>query len=43
MAKVIIELDDKLKKKFDIKVVKNGKTKKDVITELIKKYVKDEV
>lgn len=43
MAKVIIELDDELKKKFNVKIAQEETTQKDVITELIKKYVKDEV
>lgn len=43
MAKVIIELDDELKREFSIKIAQEETTQKDVITELIKKYVKDEV
>lgn len=43
MAKLHIELDDELKKKFNVKVAQEGTTQKDVITDLIKKYVKGDI
>jgi len=40
MRKLIIEIDDNVKNKFKGKVSKKGKTMKEVLTELIKKYLR---
>ncbi len=39
MNKIIFEIDEKLKLKLQIKLVKNGLTIKNVLTEMIEKYV----
>lgn len=41
MAKIIIEIDDELKKKFQIKTYEEKKTQKEALTKLIKNYVKE--
>ena len=41
MAKIIIEIDDELKKKFQIKVYEEKKTQKEALTQLIEDYVKE--
>ena len=40
MAKIIIEIDDELKKKFQIKSYEEKKTQKEALTQLIEDYVK---
>jgi len=39
MSKIIIEIADSLKREFKVKVTSEGKTIKEVLTELIKGYV----
>lgn len=39
MGKIIIEIDDKIKKKFKVKVAKQGKTQKEILIKLIKDYI----
>lgn len=39
MAKIIIEIDDEIKQKFFIKCIRKGESQKDVLTELIKKWI----
>ena len=41
MAKIIIEMDDELKKKFQIKSYEEKKTQKEALTQLIEDYVKE--
>ncbi len=38
MAKIIIEIDDELKKDFVVKCATKEESQKDVLTELIKKW-----
>lgn len=42
MAKLIIEIDDNLKKKLLLKIVQQESTQKEIITDLVKKYVNDD-
>lgn len=39
MAKIIIEIDDEIKQSFHVKCIKKGESQKDVLTELIKKWI----
>lgn len=41
MAKILIEVDDDLKQDFTIWLAKNKTTQKDVLTEYIRKLVKE--
>lgn len=41
MAKIIVEINDELKKQFVLKIVEKRKTQKEVLTKLIKNYVKE--
>ena len=40
-GKIIIEIDDELKKKFQIKTFEEEKTQKEALTQLIEDYVKE--
>ena len=40
MAKILIEITDELKKKLKVRCAKLGKFQKDVITDLIKEWLK---
>ncbi len=39
MAKIIIEVEDKLRNRFKVRVAKEGKSIKTILTELIEKYL----
>ena len=41
MEKIIIEVESKLKNLFKVKVFKEGKTVKEVLTKLIEKYLRE--
>lgn len=41
MAKIIVEINDELKKQFVLKIVEKRKTQKEVLTKLIKNYMKE--
>jgi len=41
MPRICVDLDNELFKKFSLKVVEEGKKKKDVLIELIRRYVEE--
>ena len=39
ISKIIVDVDEKLKDKFLLKLLKEKKTQKEVITEMVEKYI----